>query len=254
MSVQDAPTAGQQSALETLRYAAPLLRLLRCEVVYAQITVDARLTQGGTLTLGDGGSPIGVRRSPVGVKNLLSHALWSLVPPGWLIVPDSVVTVTYRPASGLVAVHHPDGRVHPWRVDRGHEHPLFARDLGPLLLGTLDSGGAGVLADWIDDHTGELSAVTAGLRDCVPYTHDRSAQVGRFRYVQLGTDAVCWAFLTGRIMGHLYSKMAAGAFGFGLFGPDGLTREWYFTLPPPAALTFRERVWATFPAPREVEP
>lgn len=248
------PTAGQRSALETLRYAAPLLRLLRCEVVYAQITVDTRLTQRGTLTLGDGGSPIGVKRSPMGVKNLLSHALWSLVPSGWLLVPESVVTVSYRPASGLVAVHHPDGRIHAWRVDNTDEPPLFAQELNPLLLGTLDSGGAGVLADWIDDHTGELSAVTTSLRDCVSYTHDPSRHVGHFRYVQLGTDTAFWAFLTGRVTGHLYSKPSAGSFGFGLFGPDGLTREWYFTLPPEAATTFRERVWATLPAPREVNP
>lgn len=259
------PTPRQQAALERLRYAAPLLRLMRCEAARVVWTVgdDCRICETHNFPA-----------CPPPVAPWLTHALAQTLPYGWAPRPGNEPAVNFDTTTGFVEVirhqqhRYSDSNLQLWIPNWSPEPvPSFPQPLGPLLSGTLDCGGMGVLADWIDDHTADWGALTAALRSAAPDPFEPTSLVDEFRYAVFGSDSACWLIRTGEYQHETgvdvegeRTLTVVGVFGdefwfigFGVVGELGFSRQWCLGIPPPDGHEACDRLLATFPAPPEAK-
>lgn len=242
------PTPAQRHSLATLGYVAPLLRLMRCEVMRVVWTVsESGGRETSSFLLGPGAPPHGLR-------HLLAHATLDLT-AHWLRDPDDEVAVNYDSFTGMVDVHRHGGHGYPnatstfWIADIALlEPPAFAQPLGPLFVGTLEAGGAAVLADWFEEQPADWSLLAATLRTWSAFSPPRYSRVRDFRFTHTSPDAACWLF-RAREDRDAFEEYEVWVLGLGVFGPDGLERAWHFTAPKSDDPVFADQFWSLFPAP-----
>jgi hypothetical protein len=247
--VRATPTPRQQWALETLGYLAPLLRLMRCEVLRAVYTTnEARGTEQTTFLAGPGDVPLGARP--------LIDTVTHLLVGGWLRDPGDEAAVNFDTASGLIDAHRhyqPTYTNVQFRVPDGSpDRPRFAQPLGPLFTGTLDAGGAAVLADWFDEQSADWSAFAAAVRTWMDFIPTANVHIRHYRYAVTSPDTACWLFRAWEDWRAVNERAEAWVIGLGVFGPDGLERMWHLTAPPSDDPEFHDQLWDLFPAPPRV--
>jgi hypothetical protein len=250
--VRATPTPRQQWALETLGYLAPLLRLMRCEVLRVVYTVnDHRNVLRTTFLAGPG-------EVPPGLPTLLDVAAHQFVEV-WLRNPDDEAAVNFDTVTGLVDVHrhgdytYPNAAITFWVPELPFtDPPRFAQPLGPLFTGTLESGGAAVLADWFDEQPGDWGALATVLRGWPVFTPTSHANCRDFRYAHTSPDTACWLFRELVDWPAADGEKDDWVIGLGVFGPDGLERAWHFSEPKSLDAEFYDQFWGLFPAPPRV--
>ncbi len=243
------PTPRQRYALDTLGYVAPLLRLMRCEVMRVVYTVTAaRRADQTTLLIGPG-------RLPPGLRTSLDLAVYQFVGQ-WLNEPGDEAAVNFDTVTGLVDVHrhgdytYPNAAVNFWVSSVAlADPPRFAQSLAPLFTGTLAADGAAVLADWFEEQSADWSVLANLLRTWRPYTANSHTYCRDFQYVQTSPDTACWQFTVWEVEREATGENGEWVIGLGAFGPDGLERAWHFTPPKSLAPESRDQLWSLFPAP-----
>jgi hypothetical protein len=247
--VRATPTPVQKWALDTLGHLAPLLRLMRCEVLRVVNTVneDRRASQT-TFLAGPGVVPPGLR-------TLLDYATCQFV-GGWLRDPDDEAAVDFDTLSGLVDVHrHGEGNYGNrtatyWVAGMAlADPPRFAQPLGPLFTGTLEAGGQAVLADWFEEQSDEWAVLADLLRTWQPYTPNSHTYCRDFQYAHTSPDTACWQFTVWEVEREANGENGEWVIGLGVFGPDGLERAWHFASPKSLENECREQLWRLFPTP-----
>jgi hypothetical protein len=241
------PTA---DGITLLRCLAPFLLALRVEVVRTVLTATGPPAFG--LPQASGQLFSGDVTLPAGVTADLSAAFLRVVPADWLRRDAEEAAVNFDVVSGLVDVrrHGPAAGYEylylpDWPTDAP---PPFPDELEAVIRGTLPAGGAGVLADWIDDRTGTLAGYTAALRfghPCEPTWP--TGGYANFRGVAASTNAVLWVvdgsadqFL---LPGGDYFSLAGAA----VIAPDGTRREWNYRLELTDAVRVGRLNWDAFP-------
>lgn len=243
------PTPRQRHALDTLGYVAPLLRLMRCEVARVVWTMSVGGGLGpSSFLLGPGGAPPGLWR-------LVADATFALT-AHWLADRGDEVAVNFDTATGMVDIHRHGDHAYPnatstyWIADIALlDPPPFAQRLGPLFTGTLDVGGAAVLADWFEEQPGSWETLAGVLRTREQPHLPSPFDVHGFQYAYTSPDTACWQFRAWDEWELAGVKNEAWVLGLGVFGPDGLERAWHFLEPESLDPAFAEQFWRLCPAP-----
>lgn len=241
------PTPRQQWALDTLGYVAPLLRLMRCEVLRAVYAVNDNRNVLHTAFLAGPGE------MPPGLRPLLDFATNQFV-EGWLRNPDDEAAVNFDTVTGLVDVHrhgdytYPNAAINFWVPELAFtDPPRFEQQLGPLFIGTLESGGAAVLADWFEEQSDDWGALATVLREWPAFTPTAHSQLTDFHYTHTSADTACWFCRESRDWREMPAETDGVLVGLGVFGPDGLQRAWHFSVPTLIDPAFGDQLWSLFP-------
>jgi hypothetical protein len=198
---------------------------------------------------------LGPGHRPPGLGNLIAHATLSLT-SHWLRNPDDEAAVNFDTVTGLVDVHrHGEGdygnRTATYWVSglALADPPQFAQPLGPLFTGTLESGGAPVLADWFEEKPDDWAVLATVLRSWPDFTPNPSAHVRNFQYVHTSPNTACWQFGIWDDRTAVDGEDELWVIGLGVFGPDGLERAWHFSARRSDATVSYDQFWSLFPAP-----
>lgn len=241
-------TVRQRWCLRRLGYTAPLFLALGKEVPRYVVEEDA----GRLVTT--------FEIIPRGMLNFIPPAFRDVFPQAWRLFSFSGA-VNFDAVMGQVDCYQ-DGATYPnhfrryrvpdWPVER--ENKPLPPDLSSLLEMTLRPGGLpGVLADWVDERSGEFARFTQCLRHGRRLDEDDPASgfgFRQFRFRVASENVLFWS--ANGSSSHLQNPPPQlPLIGIGLFGEGGLQQKWEFVLDRELVSEFGDvaAAWLDFPDP-----